>query len=240
MATDDLFKQGGGGADFSFDSKVAEVFDDMLARSVPCYQQVIAMTGRILAKFLQDNDHVIDLGCSTGSTLLALARTLELENLRYTGIDNSQAMIEKASLKAEMFGKKERINFAKKDILKLAFRNVGAYLLNYTMQFIRPMERQPFAANLCHSLRPGGIMIMSEKIISHDSQINRAFIDFYLDFKRSQGYSEIEITHKREALENILVPYSMGENIQMLNQAGFNRVEPFFQWFNFASFLAIK
>ena len=240
MTRDNLFEQKSGRNDFSFNHRVAEVFDDMLARSVPCYHQVIDMSGRILAEFLQKKDHVIDLGCSTGSTLLELARYLEAQELRFTGIDNSRAMIKKASLKAEMFGKQDSVGFEEKDILDLDVKDAGAFLLNYTLQFVRPMDRQRLTANLYQSLRPGGVMIISEKIIFHDSLINRSFIDFYLNFKKSQGYSEIEITRKREALENVLIPFSMDENIRMLRQAGFSTVEPFFQWFNFSSFLAVK
>lgn len=237
---DNLFQHDSNRNDFNFNFQVAEVFDDMLARSIPCYRQVIDMSGRILAKFLQKKDLVIDLGCSTGSTLLELARNLEALELRFTGIDNSRAMIDKAALKAEMFGKQDKVHFEKRDLLELDVKDAGAFLLNYTLQFVRPIERQRLTANLYHSLRPGGVMIVSEKIIFQDSRINRSFIDFYLDFKRNQGYSEIEITRKREALENVLIPFSMDENIRMLRQAGFSTVEPFFQWFNFSSFLAVK
>ncbi len=240
MGRDEIFKEGGSGRDFTFDSRVAEVFDDMLGRSVPCYQQVITMTAAILEKFLRPGDLVCDLGCSTGNTLINLARTLEKSAPVFLGLDSSPAMIAKALLKAEMYGKKQNVSFREEDILEFSRPDTGAIILNYTMQFIRPPDRLTFAARLYRSLRPGGVLIMSEKVISPNSTINRSYIDFYLDFKREQGYSEIEITRKREALENVLIPFSRQENISLLRQAGFTAVEPFFQWFNFVSFLAIK
>ena len=240
MTKDNLYQDPESPADFTFNSRVAEVFDDMLQRSVPCYQQVIDMIATLLAKFVGKGETVYDLGCSTGTTLLELARRLEPLDLDYIGVDNSQAMIEKALLKAEMFSKQERVRFIEGDIAEIDLEPCGACILNYTLQFIRPMVREVLLRRLHGALRPGGMLIISEKIISHDSLLNRAFIDFYHDFKRSQGYTETEIARKREALENVLIPFSIEENLELLAKTGFTHVEPFFQWFNFASFVAIK
>ena len=240
MSRDKLYADGEIKEDFRFNEGVAEVFDDMLSRSVPGYEQVIDMTAQLLSRFLENEDRVYDLGCSTGATLIKLAKKLEPLALHFTGIDNSAAMIAKASLKAEMYSKGEQLKFIEGDILDADLNEAGAIILNYTMQFIRPMQRLDFLKKIYNSLRPGGVLVISEKTISPDPLINRAFIDCYLDFKRSQGYSELEISRKREALENILIPFSMDENIDLLQQAGFLRVEPFCQWFNFISFIAVK
>lgn len=240
MSKDNLFQQGGVEADFQFTEQVAEVFDDMLARSVPNYGQVIEMTSQLLARSLAPGDRVYDLGCSTGNTLLQLARRLDHLDLHFLGIDSSPAMVHKATIKAEMYRKKERLAFQVSDITTIALAPAGAILCNYTLQFIRPLQRQEFLARVAGFLRPGGVLILSEKIISHDPVLNRAYIDFYLDFKRAQGYSEIEIAAKREALENVLIPFSIEENRKLLADAGFSSVETFFQWFNFVSFVAIK
>lgn len=240
MAKDELFKTDSVNEDFRFTAQVAEVFDDMLARSVPNYQQVASMTAQLVERFTAPGDTVYDLGCSTGATLLQLARHLGHLGLRFRGIDNSPAMLEKARRKAEMYGKQELIAFIEQDILEAELANAGAVILNYTLQFVRPMQRADFLKRLHDQLRPGGILIISEKVISHDPLLNRCFIDLYLDFKRSQGYSELEISRKREALENVLIPFSLEENRNLLSQAGFESVETFSQWFNFASFVAIK
>ena len=240
MAKDEIYKDQNMSQEFQFDGKVADVFDDMLNRSVPCYRLVIEMMGDILRKILQDGDHVYDLGCSTGETLVELARQLEQLDLSYTGIDNSPAMLKKARHKAEMFSLTGPIDFREADIVDLDIAGVGAIIMNYTLQFIRPLQRQEFLAKVHRSLRPGGILIISEKVLSPDPDLNRAFIDFYLDFKRRNGYSETEISRKRQALENVLIPFSIQENLDLLSKAGFSCHETFFQWFNFASIVAIK
>jgi tRNA (cmo5U34)-methyltransferase len=240
MARDDIFKNGGMNREFQFDGKVADVFDDMLNRSVPCYRMVIEMIGAILGKSLEQNDRVYDLGCSTGETLIELARRLEHLDLDFTGVDNSPAMLSKARHKAEMFSLAERITFREANIIDLDVSGAGAIIMNYTLQFIRPLNRQEFLVKVYQALRPGGILIVSEKILSLDPDLNRAFIDFYLDFKRRNGYSETEISRKREALENVLIPFSINENINLLTRAGFASCETFCQWFNFASIVAVK
>ena len=226
--------------DFVFTEQVAQVFDDMLDRSIPFYQEVITGTARLLDIFLRQNDTVIDLGCSTGTTLLQLARLLPDKGLRFIGIDNSPAMLHKARLKAEMFSKQDMVSFIAQDITDLDQADTGAFLLNYTLQFIRPLRRKEFIHRLFDNLRPGGVLILSEKKISHDPLLNRKYIDIYHQFKLERGYSELEIAKKREALENILIPFSIEENRELLLGAGFTSVETFFQWFNFVSFIAIK
>ena len=226
--------------EFQFDGKVADVFDDMLNRSVPCYRMVISMISSLLGQALTSGDQVYDLGCSTGQTLVELARKLSRLDLKFTGIDNSPAMISKALHKAEMFALGDRLDFRKDDITTFDISGAGAVIMNYTLQFIRPVQRQDFLARIHKALRPGGILILSEKILCQDPELNRAYIDFYLDFKRQNGYSETEISRKREALENVLIPFSIKENLELLKATGFTSSETFFQWFNFASIVAIK
>ncbi|MFN2369353.1 MAG: methyltransferase domain-containing protein, partial [Desulfurivibrionaceae bacterium] len=142
MARDEIFKKGDLNRDFQFDGKVADVFDDMLNRSVPCYRMVIEMLGAILEKFLGNGDLVYDLGCSTGETLVELARKLDRLDLKFTGVDNSPAMLNKARHKAEMYSLSERIDFRQADIIDLDYAGAGAVIMNYTLQFIRPLHRR--------------------------------------------------------------------------------------------------
>jgi len=237
---DTLFHRETINEDFVFDDRVAQVFDDMLDRSVPHYEEVILAIARILACHLQKGEQVVDLGCATGTTLLKLSTLLEEKELGYLGIDNSPAMLDKARLKAELFSRKDHLNFICDDITKIDQPDTAAFILNYTLQFIRPLHREPFLHKIYNSLRPGGICILSEKTISHHPALNRRYIDIYHQFKKERGYSELEIAKKREALENVLIPCSLEENRSMLHAAGFVEVEPFFQWFNFVSFLAVK
>jgi tRNA (cmo5U34)-methyltransferase len=240
MKRDTLFNQDTPNQDFTFNEQVAEVFDDMLERSIPCYHQVMEMTARLIQPFISDNDQIYDLGCSTGKPLLTLAGLLQNKTLKYTGIDNSTAMIDKARRKAKLFTNTGQIHFQLGDITRAKLQPCKIILLNYTLQFLRPLTRMELLQKIHKTLLPGGLLIMGEKIISHHSRINRVFIDLYLNFKREQGYSDIEITKKRETLENILIPFSIAENMTMLADAGFNQCETFFQWFNFTSFIAYK
>lgn len=240
MTKDKLFSDGKVSEDFTFNDKVADVFDDMVNRSVPFYTAVIKAMGDLLNKHLQGGNTVVDLGCSTGSTLLELSRQLTAENIRYIGVDNAAPMIEKARRKSELFSKDHLIEFVEDDITQYDLRGANAVICNYTLQFLRPVARQAFLERIHLSLAPGGLLLLSEKTISHAGQLNRDFIDIYHQFKKHQGYSELEIATKREALENVLVPFSTQENMDMLSQAGFTATEIFFKWFNFCSFIAIK
>lgn len=226
--------------DFDFNERVVEVFDDMLDRSVPFYREVIKATARLLEIHLRPGDLVFDLGCATGTSLFQLAGLLKACKLELVGVDSSPAMLEKARLKAELYTDLNSITFREEDIADIDCPDTGAFIINYTLQFIRPMERPALVRRLFRNLRPGGVIILSEKTILADKRLNRDYIDIYHRFKRDRGYSELEIAKKREALENILIPFSIEENRRLLEQAGFTPVSTFFQWFNFSSFIAVK
>ncbi|HBT97129.1 MAG TPA: carboxy-S-adenosyl-L-methionine synthase CmoA [Desulfobulbaceae bacterium] len=241
--TDRIFVQPLTAADFVFDAQVSAVFDDMANRSVPGYHEVITMSGRLLASFLENGDTICDLGCATGETILALSRQLQqrLPERRFDwlGLDSSQAMVEKARDKARL-AQTDDCHFAVADIMDYDYPAYGAFILHYTLQFIRPMQRQALLTTLFRALKTGGILLLSEKVIVADRLFSREFIARHLEFKRNHGYSALEIAQKREALENVLVPFSIEENLTMLRQAGFAEAAVFYQWFNFASFIAVK
>jgi len=242
MSNDQLYRSGKVTEDFTFNEQVAEVFDDMLDRSVPFYRTVISTTAALIRQFIPPKSTVVDLGCSTGSALLELARLLPDLDLCLIGLDQAPAMLDKAQRKAEMFCK--QIEFRQQDITApdLAEQIAGAdvILCSYTMQFIRPLLRQDFVTNLYQALSAGGLLFLNEKIICSQSLLNRKFINIYHEFKREQGYSELEIAAKREALENVLIPFTPEENLHLLRQSGFIWAEVYFRWINFASFVALK
>jgi tRNA (cmo5U34)-methyltransferase len=240
MSRDDIYRHGKVEEDFEFTDQVAEVFDDMLERSIPYYRQVITMIAQLLGNYLKSGDTVYDLGCSTGTTLLTLTGRLGTKGLAFVGVDSSSAMIRKAAAKAAKYSRSKVLRFVEKDILELAVENVGAVILNYTLQFIRPVRRQEFLRQIYGYLRPGGVLILSEKVVCTDARVNREFIRLYHQYKKQRGYSDLEIARKREALENVLIPFTDKENENLLQKAGFKSVERIFQWFNFISFVAVK
>lgn len=224
---------------FEFDADVAAVFDDMLLRSVPFYKESQTLTCRFAANALRDGGTVYDLGCSTASMLLEIERALEKNGtVRLVGIDNSPAMIEHARKKIEAYG--SSIEVKEGDILTFPYEKARVIISNYTLQFIRPLMREGLIRTIADTLEEGGIFIFSEKVISDDPKLNKELIDCYYDFKKAQGYSEYEIMQKREALENVLIPYTMNENIQMAKNNGFKTCDVLFRWANFATFIAVK
>ena len=240
MTIDRLYSNGPLNEDFQFNERVADVFDDMVSRSVPFYKTVIETTAGLIRHFAAPGSTVYDLGCSTGTTLLTLSTLLADLDLQFIGLDNAPAMIRKARNKASMFRKDDIIEFRRQDITDLKLERADVIICNYTLQFIRPMLRQNFTSSLYSSLAEDGILIISEKVISEHHAINRRFSNLYHEFKLKQGYSELEISAKREALENVLIPFTVQENFDLLHTAGFRSVESFFRWINFISIIAHK
>lgn len=224
---------------FEFDAEVAAVFDDMLIRSVPFYKESQALTRRFALNALHSGGRVYDLGCSTASLLLEIERALDKrEDVTLIGIDNSSAMIEHARKKIEAYG--SRIELVEGDILTFPYTKADVFISNYTLQFIRPIVRDTLVRTIAEALEEGGVFIFSEKVVCEDPKLSKELIDCYYDFKKEQGYSEYEIVQKREALENVLVPYTMNENIQMAKNSGFKTCDVLFRWANFATFIALK
>ncbi len=222
---------------FEFDEEVAAVFDDMLERSVPFYKESQKITKYFVLKSLNEGGRLYDLGCSTASLLLNIHRDLN-SPAELIGLDNSEAMLKRAGRKIEAFGANIEVELA--DILEYDYKEADVFVSNYTLQFIRPLVREKLIKKIADALRDEGVFIFSEKVISHHSKLNKDLIECYYDFKKEQGYSEYEIMQKREALENVLVPYSEEENIKMALENGFRHCEVIFRWANFATFIAIK
>jgi len=222
---------------FEFDEDVASVFDDMINRSVPFYDEMLKLTTAFALKYTKEDDIIYDLGCSTASTLLSIAKNTTVP-LKLIGIDTSQAMLNRARSKTKAFG--YDIKFIMNDIFNVNLKTSKVIISNYTLQFIRPLQREQLIKKIYDSLDDGGVFIFSEKIVTTDTFLNKAYIDEYYKFKKTQGYSQFEISQKREALENVLIPYSYDENKMMIKDAGFKHFDCIFKWINFATFIAIK
>jgi tRNA (cmo5U34)-methyltransferase len=227
-------------SDFKFGANVAKVFDDMVSRSVPFYGEIQRMVAELAADHTQPGTDVYDLGCSTGTTLIGM-NTLVDPNIRFIGIDDSQEMLDKCKSKLMEIGFSRNYDLRCADLGRgVEVSNASVVVLCLTLQFVRPIYREKLLRDIYQGLVPGGALILVEKILAEDSRYNRYFIEYYYDYKRRNDYSEMEISQKREALENVLVPYKLSENIALLRDHGFAHCEVFFKWYNFAGLIAVK
>jgi tRNA (cmo5U34)-methyltransferase len=226
--------------DFHFGREVATVFDDMVTRSVPFYVEIQRMIAEMTADFAVPDSAVYDFGCSTGTTFLNLHPRLH-PSVRFVGIDDSPEMLDKCRAKLRQHGLKRPCELLCLDLNDgVRLQDASVALLILTLQFIRPLNRDRLIADIYRGLRPNGCLIVVEKVLGEDSLLNRLFIKYYYDLKRRNGYSELEITQKREALENVLVPYKVLENRELLLRTGFRYVDVFFKWYNFSGMIAVK
>ena len=222
---------------FEFDQAVASVFDDMLSRSVPFYDEVRHLVISLILAEQKEGMKVLDLGASTAKFLLDLHSKMDVK-MQLKGIDNSPAMLERAEQKCQAFG--ANINLVLADMMEYIYEEEDIIVANYTLQFIRPMQRIELIKYLYEGLNEGGIFIFSEKVVFEDKRLDKEMIDIYYAYKKAQGYSEYEIAQKREALENVLIPFTVEENIRMCGEAGFKNISTIFQWANFVTFVAKK
>ncbi len=226
--------------DFTFDAQVVEVFPDMISRSVPGYNTIIDTIGRLSQRFVTDNSNVYDLGCSLGAATLAMRKAINAKNCKIIGIDNSSAMVERCKMHVNAFKGETPVEIIEGNILDINIENASMVVLNFTLQFIEPQTRAALIAKIAKGLKPGGLLLLSEKISSTDNICNEHLVDLHIDFKRANGYSELEIAQKRTALEKVMRIDSLPEHIKRLENAGFSHNTPWFQCFNFFSLIAIK
>jgi tRNA (cmo5U34)-methyltransferase len=219
---------------------VANVFDDMVNRSVPFYGEIQRMMAELAADHAKDGTDVYDLGCSTGTTMIGMDTMVD-QKIRFVGIDDSQEMLDKCKLKLLEIGFSRNYELRCADLSDgIKINNASVVVLCLTLQFVRPIYREQLLQHIYNGLNPGGALILVEKILAEESMFNRDFIKYYYNYKRRNNYSEMEISQKREALENVLIPYKLSENITLLRDRGFIHCEVFFKWNNFAGLIAIK
>lgn len=228
-------------SDFAFNNKVAGVFDDMVTRSVPFYVEMQRMMSELVADHCGEDGVIYDLGCSTGATMIMMDQTVP-QHIKFVGIDDSAPMLEKCRTKLEEVGMKRPYSLEVADLNTgiVPLPNASVVILCLTLQFVRPIAREKLLRNIFEQLNPGGVLIVIEKILAEETDFNRDFIKYYYNHKRRNNYSEMEISQKREALENVLIPYKLSENITLLKEVGFRTVEVFFKWYNFSGFIAKK
>jgi tRNA (cmo5U34)-methyltransferase len=238
--------------DFSFNKEVTAVFDDMLDRSVPFYQEIQRQVAELAVDFAQPGTNVYDLGCSTANSFLNIDRVMRAGNngdtaaaghgeIKFIGVDASTEMLAKARAKLAAAGFTRPFELQQGDLnAGVEVANASVAMLVLTLQFVRPLYRERIVRSIYEGTTENGCLILVEKVLGENSTFNRLFIKHYYEMKRRNGYSEMEISQKREALENVLIPYRLEENKELLRGAGFRHVDVFFKWYNFCGMIALK
>jgi tRNA (cmo5U34)-methyltransferase len=225
-------------AAFEFNSKVAAVFPDMIARSVPGYAATLRLIGSIADRYVSAGSRCYDLGCSRGAALLSVYGQIG-GRAELVAVDQSASMM--AELKKDLATKQiSGVELREEDIRETVVENASLSLLNFTLQFIPPADRQPLLSKIAGGTRPGGVLVLSEKIQFSDPVVESEMVALHEAFKRENGYSDLEISRKRAALEKVLIPETLAVHQERLRDAGFSRSQVWLQCFNFASLLAFR
>ncbi|MEI5638847.1 MULTISPECIES: carboxy-S-adenosyl-L-methionine synthase CmoA [unclassified Pseudoalteromonas] len=226
--------------DFTFDENVVEVFPDMIQRSVPGYATIVSTMGKLAGSYAQSNSNLYDLGCSLGAVTLSMRRNIDKENCQIIAVDNSAPMVERCKLHLQGFKSDVPVKVELGDITDIDIRNASVVAMNFTLQFIPAELRYAVLEKIFQGLKPGGVLLLSEKIRGENDIKDNLLIDLHHDFKRHNGYSELEISQKRTAIENVMRTDSLSTHLQRLEDIGFSQTQLWYQCFNFCSMVAIK
>jgi tRNA (cmo5U34)-methyltransferase len=227
-------------ADFQFDAQVADVFTDMIQRSVPGYRSIITMIETLTAHYAQPDTTLYDLGCSLGAATLSMRHGITATGCNIVSIDNSSEMVTRCKKNVARDHSITPVQVLHGDILELDISNASVVVMNFTLQFIAREKRGELLRRIAAGMVKGGVLILSEKVVFNDPHHNELMIDIHHDYKRAHGYSDLEISQKRSALENVLIPETIDTHKNRLQNAGFSSCDLWFQCFNFMSMLAVK
>ncbi len=228
---------------FVFDDRVARVFPDMIRRSVPGYPTIIAMTGLLAGKYASAGSRLYDLGCSLGASTLAMRQNIRQSDCRIISVDNSPAMLERCRdlLDVDTQSASDTpVTLSCAELQSVPIRDASVVVLNFTLQFVPREQRAEVIGNIHAGMRPGGILVLSEKVTFEDPHLDALNIELHHQFKLANGYSELEVARKRDALDNVLLPETLEQHRRRIDGAGFSSCDVWFQCFNFASLIALK
>lgn len=227
-------------APFEFDETVAAVFPDMLNRSIPGYQLTLPLIGLMAERYAQPNSRLYDLGCSLGGVTWAMRQRVNQPGCRLVAVDSSAAMIGRCRDLLANDYHPTPVDLIEADIRDCPIEDASVVVLNFTLQFIPLPERTGLLRRIYEGLRPGGALVLSEKVVFAAPDHDERMTTLYYDFKRANGYSELEISQKRTALENVLVPETVGQHRARVRGVGFGSCEVWFQALNFVSLLGVR
>ena len=227
-------------SDFVFDENVAEVFSDMIHRSVPGYDAIISMIAVLAEQYMLPDSQCYDLGCSTGAVSFALGSRSSVDGCKIIAVDNSQAMLDRCENNLKKNKPDIPVELVCTDIRDIEIKNASIAVLNFTLQFVEPADRLAMLKKIYNGMLPGGILILSEKISFDDKDEENFQIEMHHNFKKLNGYSDLEISQKRTSLENVLIPETLNVHRQRLSEVGFTNTRVWFQSFNFISLVTFK
>ena len=226
--------------DFAFDETVAKVFPDMIRRSVPGYETIITLTGLLAEHYAQPDSQCYDLGCSLGAATLAMRSRIQQPGCRIIAVDNAEAMASRCQKHIQESGDGIEVDVVCGNIQDVIIENASVVVINFTLQFIDPTARQELIEKIYAGLRPGGVLLVSEKIVFSNTVEQQRMDALHRAFKKANGYSDLEISQKRSALENVLIPDTLEQHYERLHTAGFSSIDSWFRCINFVSLLAVK
>ncbi len=225
---------------FEFNASVARVFDDMIRRSVPMYAEVIRRQAQMAQQHYRPGTRIYDLGCSNGNLAMALCEGMPAGSFEMVAVDDSSPMLAKLEKRLVGSGRSGDIRCVCADIRQIELVRASVVVINFTLQFLPPGDRDALLKRIHAALIPGGVLMVSEKTIHPNPCLSDLQIDFYYRFKRENGYSQMEISQKREALENVLIPETVAVHHDRLRRCGFADFDLWLKWFNFCSWICIK
>ncbi|MBT8085281.1 MAG: carboxy-S-adenosyl-L-methionine synthase CmoA [Woeseia sp.] len=241
MARDNIYKSTDVQAGtFEFNEAVAAVFPDMLQRSIPGYQQTIEAIGMLARRHVQPASHCYDLGCSLGAATIAMRHGIEAQGCKIIAVDNASAMVERCRSIVAADDAETPVEVLLSDLQEVSIDNASMVVMNYTLQFLPQEERAAVIRRIANGMRPGGVFVLSEKVIDEDAALDEHLTGLHHDFKRQNAYSELEIARKRAAIDKVLVPETVASHVARLKDAGFRHAGVWLRWFNFVSLLAIR
>ena len=227
-------------APFTFDAAVADVFDDMVQRSVPMYAEIIHRQACMIRQAYRPGTRIYDLGCSTGNLIMALCDGFPTDGFSLVAVDSSRPMLDRLAGRLSKHPRQDDISLVCEDLRQVEMRGASVVVVNFTLQFIPPADRDRLIHRIHDALEPGGWLLLSEKTVHPDPAMADLQVDFYHRFKRENGYSALEISQKREALENVLVPETPDAHLDRLRRCGFSAVDVWLKWFNFCAWVCVK
>jgi len=244
MSEDTIYKTNQGAEPFRFNDEVARVFPDMLRRSIPGYAASIEAVGSLAARYVRAGTNCYDLGCSLGAATIAMLQGINEPGCRIVAVDAAPAMIERCrqivANDAGMAGSMTDVDFVLGDIRETEFVNASMVVLNYTLQFVDLHDRNALLRRVCEGMNEGGILVLSEKVVDENPHMEQLLVDLHHEHKRRNHYSALEISRKRAALENVLVPETVSAHRARLRSAGFAHTAVWLRYFNFVSIIALR